>query len=75
MSNPAGAIMHSAIVQAFLGAGIAAFVIHAVTGLEYQWVFAAGGRDGGTGVVVAAVFLGILGYRLGQQLIVATRKS
>jgi hypothetical protein len=62
-------LLGSPITQAFLGAALTAYLIHFVSGSEYFYVFGFGGRDGGAGFVVAVVFLGILGYRLGEQYI------
>lgn len=58
-------LLGSPIAQAFVGAGITAFVIHIVSSVDYSYVFA----FGGDGLFVSLVFLGILGYRLAQQYI------
>jgi hypothetical protein len=62
-------LVRSPIAQAFLGAGATAFVIQVVSRTSYDVVFGVGGRFGGDGVFVSAVFLGILAYRFCQQYI------
>jgi hypothetical protein len=62
-------LVRSPIAQAFLGSGATALVIHIVSGAPYDDVLNVGGRNGGDGIFVSAVFLGILGYRLWQQYI------
>lgn len=57
--NPASA----AVFQAFAGMAVSLFLLFEFEGGKFGWTM---WRGGGTAIAVA-VFLGTLGYRLGQQ--------